>query len=228
MIYQHVDDDTSIEQGDIFRDLPRIDMSLDAIAVLARDEESTNIEARELSWTEAIEDSTILKTMQTADQQQLRVLRAILPVCPVSAIVITQNCDAVRAEAISLCEIAPLRNVAKHLANITSPARLAKELTRQGTDHVRWFYLPPDASTNFNERMAVDFRSVLRIARANLETFRNHRLGRLNKVAYEHFREKLAEFFRRYPYDPWYPLNKEEFAVYAAENDGVQPFDYQK
>ena len=65
--------------------------------------------------------------------------------------------------------------------------------------------------------MAVDFRSVFSLDREDLTRFEAHRVGRLNPVATEHFREKLAEFFRRYPYDPWYPLSREEFEIYLKE-----------
>lgn len=47
------------------------------------------------------------------------------------------------------------------------------------------------------------------------------------RTAYEHYREKIAEYFRRYPYDEWYPLSKEEFKVYNDEKGPVEPFPWQ-
>jgi len=75
--------------------------------------------------------------------------------------------------------------------------------------------------------MAVDFLVTLRIPREDLESLRSLRKGRLNPVADEHFRERIAEFFRRYPYDEWYPLNQEELATYAAAHEGTKPYPWQ-
>ena len=44
----------------------------------------------------------------------------------------------------------------------------------------------------------------------------------------EHFRERLAEFFRRYPYDEWYPLEKAEFAEYKKSYPETEPREWQK
>ena len=228
MIYEAVDEQEPIKQGDIFRDLPRIDVSLDEMAVLARDRDSESIVPREMSWTDILDDEEATEVTVTDEDHRLRIVRAILPVCPVQAIVITQSCDCLRADDLSLCEIAPLHRVLKDAANITSMKRWVKTLTKQGSEHVRWFYLPPNEYLGSGERMAVDFRSVLRLPRPHVENLKSHRVGRLNRIAYEHFREKLAEFFRRYPYDPWYPLNKEEFQTYAEGHEGVKPFPWQQ
>jgi len=75
--------------------------------------------------------------------------------------------------------------------------------------------------------MAVDFLVTLRVRRLELESLRSLRKGRLNPVADEHFRERIAEFSRRYPYDEWYPLNREEFDVYRAEYPDAEPFPWQ-
>jgi hypothetical protein len=117
----------------------------------------------------------------------------------------------------------------KGYATMTSPARWSKELSKQDSENVRFFYCPPDRSMGFSERMAVDFRSILRLPGPQLDDLKAFRVGRLNRVAYEHFREKMAQYFRRYPYDPWFPLNKEEFELYAKEYPAgsVKPFDWQ-
>jgi len=75
--------------------------------------------------------------------------------------------------------------------------------------------------------MAVDFTVTLRVPRAELEELRSLRRGRLNPVADEHFRERIAEFFRRYPYDEWYPLNQEELEAYRREYPDTPPFPWQ-
>ena len=57
---------------------------------------------------------------------------------------------------------------------------------------------------------------------------RELRVGRLKDMANEHFREKLASFFRRYAYNAWYPLTKEEFEAYEKENPGTEPYNWQR
>jgi len=98
--------------------------------------------------------------------------------------------------------------------------------------NLKWFYLPPDPTIGFMDRMAVDFLSTLRVSRGDLENARHLRRGRLNTVADEHFRERLAEFFRRYPYNEWYAFNKQEFEAYRTghpqEQELIVPYDYQQ
>lgn len=49
--------------------------------------------------------------------------------------------------------------------------------------------------------------------RNDLEHLRVHRIGTLNKVANEHFREALSHFFRRYAYNEWYPLRRTSYKL---------------
>ena len=118
----------------------------------------------------------------------------------------------------------------KSLKNTTSPAKWAKELAKGDSESVRYFYLPPDENYGLSERKAVDFRSIIRLPQPHIEQLKKFRIGRLKRVAYEHFREKMAQFFRRYPYDPWYPFNKEELEAYAKDYPpgSIKPFDWQK
>lgn len=227
MIYEQVATEEAIRQGDIFKNLPRIDISLKEMLVLGRTADSETVE--QMTWEEAIQRPERSERANAEEQQNSRLVRAVLPVCPVDAIVITQDCDAARAVILSLCEITALTNMNKGFATWTSPARWAKELSRQDSENVRFFYCPPDQSMGFNVRMAVDFRSILRLPEPQLDDLKRFRVGRLNRVAYEHFREKMAQYFRRYPYDPWYPLNKEEFELYAKEYPAgsIKPFDWQ-
>jgi len=56
-------------------------------------------------------------------------------------------------------------------------------------------------------------------------------VARLRTPAIEHFRERLSEFYRRYPYDEWYPLNREEYQKYVADKGGdedIKPFPWQE
>jgi hypothetical protein len=71
--------------------------------------------------------------------------------------------------------------------------------------------------------MAADLRILLRVPRADLEGMLGNRVCRLNYRGKEHFRESISQYFRRYPYDEWYPLSKEEFEEY--EKGSVEPVE---
>lgn len=78
---------------------------------------------------------------------------------------------------------------------------------------------------------AVDynFHIVFHMRRDYLEKYVEElRKGRLNKVAFQHYRESIAQYFRRYPYDEWYPLTNEEYLEYTKEKGHVEPFEWQK
>jgi hypothetical protein len=99
---------------------------------------------------------------------------------------------------------------------------------RHARVNLKWFYLPPDERLGFAEKMAVGFMVTLRVPRTELEALRDLRRGRLNAVADEHFRERISEFFRRYPYDEWYPLNQEELEAYTDEHPDARPYPWQQ
>jgi len=144
------------------------------------------------------------------------------------AIVATQDCDALRSPDITLCEIREFREVERKSKETTAAKKWKDILTQHARINQKWFYLPPDDQIGFDKKMAVDFLVTIRVPREDLEEIRSLRRGRLNKMADEHFRERLTEFFRRYPYDEWYPLNKEEFAEYKKEYPDVVPFAWQQ
>ncbi|MGH9553768.1 MAG: hypothetical protein ACRD3W_30590, partial [Terriglobales bacterium] len=160
----------------------------------------------------------------------------IAAVRPVFAIVITQDCDAVRSADIALCEIQPFKDVHAEVKawkdRPDAEVKLKnwiKAITQHSRSNQKWYYLPPAANLGFDTRMAVDFRTVLRVGREDLECFRDDlRIARLNDVANAHFRERIGEFFRRYAYDEWYPLDIEEFEIYQdACPESVDPFPWQ-
>jgi len=103
-------------------------------------------------------------------------------------------------------------------------------ITQHSRGNLKWFYLPSDHRIGFDVPMAADFLSVLRVSRAYLEqNVAILRVGRLNTVADEHLRERLSEFFRRYPYDEWYPLDKTEFEEYRRNKaEPIQPYPWQE
>lgn len=208
MIYVSPNHDDPIRQGDIFFGVPRITISLSRIPVV-----SAGNEPEVTSW------DVLRRSGET--------VTALLAVKPVTAIVASQDCDAVRAPDITLCEVRPFRDVERSCADITSPKKWSKIITQQARLNYKWFYLPPDQTIGFADRMGVDFQVVFTVPRLELEELRELRKGRLNDLAEAHFRERIAEFFRRYPYDEWYPLSREEYDTYAKDRDGVTPFQWQ-
>lgn len=209
MIYEFPSETDPIRQGDIFVGLPRIDFSLNEVVVVSEAGE------RVAKWDEIATRGDPVKI--------------IVAVRPVAAIVATQDCDALRSRDITLCEIREFGDVEGGGKGITSVKRWISILTRQARINQKWFYLSPDERIGFREKMAVDFMVTLRVPREDLEALKSlRRRGRLNTVADEHFRERIAEFFRRYPYDEWYPFNQEEFAEYKKEYPSVEPFTWQK
>ena len=156
-------------------------------------------------------------------------LIAVASIRPVYAVVITQDCDAVRSPDISLCEIRKFYEVDKDMKDATSPKRWVKMITKHARINQKWFYLPPHVDIGFTDRMAVDFRTVIRIDREDIENMRrDHRVAKLNDTALSHFRERVGEFFRRYPYDEWYPLTKPELDEYTKGSpEPIKPYPWQ-
>lgn len=178
-----------------------------------------------------MKDEPYLTTWRDAtDESPGQPITALVAIEPVTAIVITQNCDAARAKYISLATIDDyLEATGKVKSQPRTPKKWADHITRSSRESLRLFYLPADPSIGLPARMAVDFCNIIRIPRLDLESMRDRRIAKLKHVATEHFRETLAQFFRRYPYNEWYPLNKEEFEAYAEHSPAaVEPYDWQK
>jgi hypothetical protein len=154
--------------------------------------------------------------------------KIMISAIPVKAIVITQDCDATRSRDITLCEIRQFRDV-ERLSKDTKSAKGWKNiLTQHARVNQKWFYLPPDTNVGFDDKMGVDFLVTISIPLKDLIDLKYLRRGRLNQLAYEHFRERLSEFFRRYPYDEWYPLDEQELIEYQKEYPGTPSFPWQK
>jgi hypothetical protein len=209
VIYDPVASDAAIRQGDIFVGIPRVEAGLETVVLYEQGGETI-----ECPWRDIVRAG--------------REVVALLPVRPVTAIVATQDCDAIRSDDITLCEVRPFREVERKAERTVSPKSWKAILTQQARFNQKWFYLPPDGRLGFADKMAVDFRITLSVPRVELEGFRDLRKGRLNNVADEHFRERIAEFFRRYPYDEWYPLNPEELKAYLDEYPDAEPFPWQR
>lgn len=213
MIYQFPAATEAIRQGDIFETVPRLDLSFADLSIV-----NENNETEAVTWDDV--------------RGVAAPITAVVGLRAVWAIVITQDCDTVRAPDVTLCEIKPLPSVIR-VALPATPEKWVNFLKRQATQNLKWFYLPEDPTIGFTGRMGVDFLATLRVARQDLEDARHLRRGRLNAVADEHFRERLAEFFRRYPYNEWYPFTKAEFDAYrrSAEPEeaaSILPYDHQR
>ena len=207
MIYEFPQQDAPIRQGDIFVGLPRIELSLEQVILAEEDGQ------RVVRWD------------YLADLQDPAAI--IVPARPVAAIVATQDCDALRSREITLCEIRPFLSVEKKANEKTRAKGYKSQLTQHARINQKWFYLPPSERVGFKQKMAADFLVTLCLPLNDLMALRSRRRGRLNQVADEHFRERISEFFRRYPYDEWYALDEHEFAEYKKEYPEVQPFGWQ-
>jgi hypothetical protein len=207
LIYEFPGQDEPIRQGDIFIGIPRFDFALKKIAIVVEDH------PEETSWESAAKEGNSVTTIVEAR--------------PVPAIVISQNCDALRAPDINLCEVRNFQDVEPKSKETEKPKKWSRIITQQARLNQKWFYLPPDEKVGFTEKMGADFMVTIRVPRVDLEALRHLRKGRLNEVAVAHFRERIAEFYRRYPYDEWYPLNKEEMKAYQGDHPDSKPFPWQ-
>jgi hypothetical protein len=209
VIYEYPPSDVPIRQGDIFTGLPRVEVSLRTIPILESDGATYEREWRDIA-------------------RNGQKVAAVCPIRPVFAIVATQDCDAIRAPDITLCEIRPFQDVERKAAETSKAKRWMSILTQQSRINQKWFYLPPDPTIGFADKMAVDFLTTIRVPRCELEEMRDLRKGRLNDTADEHFRERISEFFRRYPYDEWYSLNEDELEAYLQDHPDATPFPWQR
>jgi hypothetical protein len=207
VIYLSCERAEPIRQGDIFRGLPRIDLSLTAIPVVGNDGK---------------EDVMTWEGIAAVGEP----ITALVALRPVTAIVASQDCDAQNGDDVTLCEIRPFPEI-YFVSDKTQTSGWVSIITEHARKNLKWFYLPPDAEFGFSERMGVDFPVTIRVPRLDLESIKSLRIGRLNPEADEHFRERISEYFRRYPYDEWYPLDKAEYEYYKRKHPGAVARLYQ-
>jgi len=208
VVYEFPGPEAPIRQGDIFTRLPRIEFSLARFQAISEHDEIEVIPWDELAGSR-------------------EPVAAIVAARPVVAIVVSQDCDALRAPDITLSEIREFRDVERKGKDTTEPKSWMRIITQQARINQKWFYLPPDDGIGFQTKMAVDFMVTLCVPRSELAGMRHLRKGRLNEAAGAHFRERIAEFYRRYPFDEWYPLDEAEFEAYKREHPDAQPFPWQ-
>jgi len=211
MVYDIVDSAQSISQGDIFVNIPRIDMKLSEMVEYGVDGNQTT------SWEKLVASSSMSP------------VTAILSVVPVTAIVITQDCDASREDYISLCVVDDYLKLVNQ-DGAPSSAKKWASLIVKSRFNPKVFYLPEDAQVGFDTPKGASFLDVLRVPMWDLMNLRKFRVGTLNSVANEHFRECLGHFFRRYSYNEWYPLTQEQFLAYreSKKSEEIPPYDWQK
>lgn len=207
MIYESVPAGEPIRQGDILGPVPVPIADLGELHLMMEEG------VMRASWDEVgFQDHMVL----------------VLPVESLLGIVATQDCDTLRTPFLSLFVVGSFRSVTK-LSLPTKPKKWVSLITKQSREGASWFYLPPDDKIGFGDRMAIDFDRVFQVQREFVEQHALRlRKGRLNEEAYQHFRECVAQYYRRYPYNEWYPLNKEEFQAYDADKGPVSPYDWQK
>jgi hypothetical protein len=200
-VYSLLKPEIPIRQGDIFRFIPKIELLLGSgnLPLLYENTEKGN---REIDWFQAAE-------------AELDVITT-LKVRSVTGIVISQDCDASRAVHVAFCEIKPFKAVNSDYQEVWGTPKFVEELIKHVRKSQKWFYLAEDNNIGFTNKMGVDFESVFQVNRAMLEAhIERLRVGRLDDdVACPHFRERVAEFFRRYPYNEWYPFNSKEVDAY--------------
>lgn len=210
MIYEFPNREEPIRQGDIFYPLPDLSLNLNEIPILGEDGE-----VAVKNWDEVTVDDAPKPATVTLNKAW--------------GIVASQDCDTVRAPTITFFVIEPL--LKHNTTPPTNPAKWVSWITERKRERQKLFYLPKDPRIGFEDRMLVVFEKVMQIARPPLEErISTLRRGRLNEIADEHYRESIAQFFRRYPYDEWYPLDKEELSAYAEEKapEPVRPFSWQE
>ena len=208
MIYDFPKVSDPIRQGDIFVGIPRVDFSLEEIPVLVGDQPKL------FSWEELANKG--------------EPVAALIVAKPVDAIVISQDCDNIRSPDINLCEIRDFRDVERKSKDTSSVKSWCKIVTQHARINQKWFYLPPDEKIGFTVKMGADFMVTIRVPRIDIEKLRHFRKGHLNELACGHFRERVSEFYRRYPYDEWYSLNHEEFEAYRKDYPDAAPYPWQK
>ena len=124
MIYENVSADALIRQGDIFRRVPRIELPSDPLPVVT----ATGSLVEE-NWAKLV-----------ANGQAVTVVASL---AFVDAIVITQDCDAVRSPYIALCQITDFLEVEPRFKDTKAPKSWASNITQHSRINQKWFYLPP-------------------------------------------------------------------------------------
>ncbi|MBK9746857.1 MAG: hypothetical protein IPO91_08735 [Chloroflexi bacterium] len=205
MIYDVPPSTEPIRQGDIFRSLPFVVTDPESLTLLRDDK----LIAEPQNWI----------NLSGGDLPSL----VVASVVPTYGIVITQDCDTTRDKYIAFLQIREFFDVVKDRPPANgSPEKIndwwTKYIVRGSRENLKWFYLPADPDFGFDKRMAATFQTIITVRTDFLvKNLALLRMGRLNTVADEHFREQIAQYFRRYPYNEWYPFTKDELSEYRKD-----------
>ncbi len=198
-----------IEQGDIFLFLPIL--SIDSNLVNTINPVNGDFSYKEVD----------LNNYTPSDDNILKNIVVNMELKP--GIVITQNCDVLRSDYVSFCEIKKLIDIEKDLQKMTSEKRKLNYYTENYSHKEKYFYLPEEDDV-FEEKMAIDFSRIYQIKRETLENMLNKRVRSLGEIPLEHLKVKVGNYFKRFAYDKWYLLKKEEFnSYYKLKKDGGMP-----
>jgi hypothetical protein len=212
LIYVDRAEHDDVFQGDIFLDVPFVDINLDTDRFFTEVGEDAPL----LEWAEAVERGVDIV--------------APLKVTPRPAMIISQDCDLARDNATALlAAIDEFGVVNPAVAGKTSPREIQAQITRGAKISFRWFYLPIDPNRSFfDTKKAADFTATSHLSVADLLKLK--RAAGLNHYAREHLRHRVAFFFQRYPVDEWYSLDAEEMEQYskAHKAEGVTPYEWQR
>jgi hypothetical protein len=220
-VYSKTNASEPIRQGDIFRWLPKIDVVLgDALLpILVESEEKGGKEIDWFQFAQSVPPAVVPPEME--------VKTAAVSVRSVFGIVISQDCDAARCEYVVFAEVKPFKEL-KGFQGLKEPPDAGKVIdivTEHTRKHQKWYFLSDDEDIGFTRKMVADFDLIFEVKREMLVKYIEPlRIGRLDdEVAWPHFRERVAEFFRRYPYNEWYPLNSDEARAYEDRQKSRDP-----
>lgn len=199
--YKTPSTEDDLNQGDIFISLPFVQLESKIVTQMI---ESDN----------ELKDIDISSYVPDEDQKTDLVVASIIwkP-----GIIISQNCDATREEYLSFCEIRKLEDIDKDYAQIIHKTieRKIDYLSRKEYQHqFKYFYLLQDQGIFDGNKMAVDFRRIYQVKKEIIDALKNKRTIKLGGRSLDHFRSKLGNYFKRFAYDGWYVLNKEEYDIF--------------
>ena len=249
-IYLKVEKNVEIRQGDIFYGIPKysgfshLEVPEVGSTSVSRDEEDRSPEAAvNIDWGEEANHFG----------RRSKKFSTLLDIRPAIGIVLTQDCDALRRDHITLLELNQCEWETKSKKEFIELIEKAKQAKQDGKNppkkvgkYVRGLrtefeipsrmYLPKDNGGFFPKNMYVDFHSVLYVDRPELKRMKkSFRLLRLNHVALNHFRHKLNAFFLRYASDLHYVMNQDEYEMYkyvytkeGRERNLIVPFAHQR
>lgn len=206
--YNIPSDIDKIDQGDIFISIPVIRLETNSIEQII-ETESGDIQFKNMPLSTYIPDES-KKTNLVVSSIEWK-----------TGIIITQSCDASRDEYLTFCEIKKIEDVDKVYANDIANGEIKRKVKflakKEYVHQHKYFYLLQDPAFFDGEKMVIDFKTIFQVKKDIIENLQNKRIAKLSEIPLEHLRVKLANYFKRFAYDSWYILNKNEYDVYYTE-----------